>query len=156
LSDAELSAQYEANDVIVLPSVTRAEAFGLVLLEGMARGCVPVASDLPGVRDVAGPTGLVVSPGDAEGLRGAFWQLASEPERLEQLQHVSRMAAQAHSWERCVDAYEQVFLDAVQARYARLHGLALLPATDEDPYRLLTSTGSAAANGDGQKILQLN
>ena len=80
LPDPELSAQYQANDVIVLPSVTRAEAFGLVLLEGMASGCVPVASDLPGVRDVAGPTGLVVRPGDVEALRGAFWQLASEPE----------------------------------------------------------------------------
>lgn len=53
LSDAELYNQYRANDVVVLPSVTRAEAFGLVLLEGMAAGCVPVASDLPGVRDVA-------------------------------------------------------------------------------------------------------
>ena len=63
LSDAELQEQYEFNDVVVLPSVTRAEAFGLVLLEGMAAGCVPVASDLPGVRDVAGPTGLLVPPG---------------------------------------------------------------------------------------------
>ena len=79
LPDPELRAHYQANDVIVLPSVTRAEAFGLVLLEGMASRCVPVASDLPGVRDVAGPTGLLVRPGDAAALRGAFRQLASDP-----------------------------------------------------------------------------
>lgn len=155
LSDAELNAQYEANDVVVLPSVTRAEAFGLVLLEGMARGCVPVASDLPGVRDVAGPTGLVVRPGDADALRGALWQLASEPERREQLKHASLRVAQAHSWDRCVDSYEQLFLDAVRGRYARLHGLAVLPGTGENPYRpltarpalpQLTATGNGYAN----------
>ena len=138
LPDAELSAQYQANDVVVLPSVTRAEAFGLVLLEGMANGCVPVASDLPGVRDVAGPTGVVVRPGDAEALRGALWQLACEPERLEQLQRASLRAAQAHSWDRCVASYEQLFLDAVRGRYARLHGLAVLPGADDNSHRPLT------------------
>ena len=59
LSDAELQHQYGIADVVVLPSVTLAEAFELVLIEGMAAGCVPVASDLPGVRDIASPTGLV-------------------------------------------------------------------------------------------------
>jgi glycosyltransferase involved in cell wall biosynthesis len=130
LPDPELRAQYQANDVIVLPSVTRAEAFGLVLLEGMASRCVPVASDLPGVRDVAGPTGLLVRPGDAAALRGAFRQLASDAERLEQLQHASLRAAQALSWDRCVASYEQLFLEAVRGRYARLHGLAILPGAD--------------------------
>ena len=131
LSEAELNAQYQANDIVVLPSVTRAEAFGLVLLEGMARGCVPVASDLPGVRDVAGPTGVVVRPGDAGALRDVLWQLACDPERLEQLEHASQRAAQAHSWDRCVASYEQLFLDAVRGRYARLYGLAMLPEMDE-------------------------
>ena len=112
---------------MVLPSVTRAEAFGLVLLEGMANGCVPVASDLPGVRDVAGPTGLVVRPGEAKALRDAFSQLAREPKRLDQLKFASRRAAQALSWERCVASYEQLFVDTVRARSARLYGVAILP-----------------------------
>ena len=146
LPDAELRAHYQANDVIVLPSVTRAEAFGLVLLEGMASGCVPVASDLPGVRDVAGPTGLVVRPGDAAALRGAFRQLASDPERLEQLQHASLRAAQVLSWDRCVASYEQLFLEAVRGRYARLHGLAILTETTEDS-RALPETDRQSAIG---------
>lgn len=127
LPDAELNAHYQANDVVVLPSVTRAEAFGLVLLEGMANGCVPVASDLPGVRDVAGPTGVVVRPGEAKALRDAFSQLAREPRRLDQLKFASRRAAQALSWERCVASYEQLFVDTVRARSARLYGVAILP-----------------------------
>ncbi len=44
VSDAELWQAYSEHDVVVLPSLTSAEAFGLVLAEGMAAGCVPVAS----------------------------------------------------------------------------------------------------------------
>lgn len=131
LTDEELQEQYDANDVIVLPSVTRAEAFGLVLLEGMAAGCVPVASDLPGVRDVAGPTGVLVAPGDPGALRAALAGLADDSNRLEGLQADSWLAAQALSWERCVDSYENVLFDAVRGRYAQLHGIAMLPEIDQ-------------------------
>jgi glycosyltransferase involved in cell wall biosynthesis len=116
---------------VVLPSVTRAEAFGLVLLEGMAAGCVPVASDLPGVRDVAGPTGVVVPPRHSKALRQALRELADDVQRLEHLQVASWLAAQTHTWERCVASYEEVLLDAVRSRYARLHGLAILPEVDK-------------------------
>jgi hypothetical protein len=127
LPDSALHRQYGINDVVVLPSVTRAEAFGLVLLDGMATGCVPVASDLPGVRDVAGPTGLVVPPGDAEALRAALRGLACDAALLDRLANASRRAAQALTWDRCVASYERVMLDAIRGRYARLHGVAMLP-----------------------------
>lgn len=157
LSDAELRTEYQANDVVVLPSVTRAEAFGLVLLEGMASGCVPVASDLPGVRDVAGPTGAVVRPGDADDLRDAFWQLASDAERLEQLKHASQKVAEAHSWDRCVASYERLFLDAVRGRYARQYGLGLLSETDDAGHRPFIGrpTGpQLAIEGNGYSVPQ--
>jgi glycosyltransferase involved in cell wall biosynthesis len=130
LPDAELQAEYAANDVIVLPSVTLAEAFGLVLVEGMAAGCVPVASDLPGVRDVAGPTGMLIPPGDPGALRAALECLAHDVTRLERLQAASVRMAEAFSWERCVVSYERVMLDAVRGRHARLHGLPMLPALE--------------------------
>ncbi len=55
VAEARLPALYANHDVVVLPSHQRTEAYGLVLVEGSAAGCVPVASDLPGVRDVAAP-----------------------------------------------------------------------------------------------------
>jgi glycosyltransferase involved in cell wall biosynthesis len=127
LSDAELQACYASHDVVVLPSLTRAEAFGLVLLDGMSAGCVPVASDWPGVSDVAGPTGMLVPPGDPAALREALRTLAHDPVQLERLRVASLQRAKTLTWERCVTAYERVMLEAVRSRYARLHGLPAVP-----------------------------
>jgi len=131
LSDAEKQHQYALADVVVLPSVTQAEAFGLVLVEGMAAGCVPVASDLPGVRDIAGPTGLVVPAGDPDALRSALRGLARDTERLERLQAASRLAVEGLTWDRCVASYEGVLLEAARSHYGRLHGLTILPELDD-------------------------
>ncbi len=109
LPDDMLRAEYAASDVIVLPSTTHAEAFGLVVLEGMASGCVPVVSNLPGVRDLADGTGLVVPSGDPYELRRALAFLAADRERLTRMQAQARARAVELSWTRCVDRYEEVF-----------------------------------------------
>jgi glycosyltransferase involved in cell wall biosynthesis len=127
LSDVELQACYASHDVVVLPSLTRAEAFGLVLLDGMSAGCVPVASDWPGVSDVAGPTGMLVPPGDPVALREALRTLAQDPVHLQRLRVESLQRAKTLTWERCVTAYERVMREAVRGRYARLHGLQTVP-----------------------------
>ena len=45
----ELEDMYQRSDIFVLPSYY--EGLPLVLIESMASGCVPVCTDLPGVRD---------------------------------------------------------------------------------------------------------
>jgi glycosyltransferase involved in cell wall biosynthesis len=113
MSDGDLLAQYDRSDVIVLPSVTKAEAFGLVVLEGMAAGCVPVVSDLPGVRDLVSRTGVVVPPRDAERLREALLELAEDRARLEQLSRAARRRAEKLGWDTCVAGYEEALFAAV-------------------------------------------
>jgi rhamnosyl/mannosyltransferase len=113
ISDADLQVQYSRSDVIVLPSVTRAEAFGLVVLEGMAVGCVPVVSDLPGVRDLVAHTGVVVPPRDVGALRAALGGLAEDGTRLEHLRRAAWRRAEGLGWDACVTGYENAFIDAI-------------------------------------------
>ena len=64
----------------MLPSV-RMESFGIVLLEGMAAGCVAVASALPGPAEVVGDAGLDFPPGDVDALARILRSLSSENAR---------------------------------------------------------------------------
>lgn len=66
VSDDVLPDYYRLADVTVLPSVTRGEAFGLVLLESLACATPVVATNLPGVRTVVdhGKDGYLAQPGD--------------------------------------------------------------------------------------------
>ena len=79
VTEQDLLALYHASDFFVLPSVTRAEAFGVVQLEAMACGkpviSTDVASGVPWVNQ-HGRTGLVVPPGETEPLREAIVYLA--------------------------------------------------------------------------------
>ena len=80
--DAALAAAYAHADVVCLPSLERAESFGLVLLEAMRAAKPVVASAIPGsgvgfvVRD--GDTGLLVPPRDAAALAAAIRRLAAD------------------------------------------------------------------------------
>lgn len=86
VDDDTLAAAYRACDVFCLPSIDRAEAFGIVLLEAMRAGRALLASDIPGsgVGSVvrAGETGELVPPRDVEALAQALARLAAEPARL--------------------------------------------------------------------------
>jgi rhamnosyl/mannosyltransferase len=83
VDDDTLSAWYGACDMFVLPSVTRAEAFGLVQVEAMARArpviSTRLATGVPWV-NLDGVTGLTVPPGDVSALRTALQKLAADRE----------------------------------------------------------------------------
>jgi len=90
---AELAALYHACDMFVLPSVTRAEAFGYVQLEAMACGKPVVSTRVPsGVAWVNrdGETGLTVPPGDRVALREAIQRLAADPALRQRLGQAGR------------------------------------------------------------------
>lgn len=108
LHQEDLIGAYRTHDVCVLPSTNRLEAFGLALLEGMAAGCVPVASDLPGVRDLARPNGLLFAPGDPQDLRWALQALAARPKTVARLQARAVEVAAGYSWDSACAAYEDL------------------------------------------------
>ncbi len=75
-AESELARSYAAADVLVLPS--RAETYGMVIAEALARGLPVVAAEVGGVPETLGHgadgtrPGLLVPPGDPEALRGAL------------------------------------------------------------------------------------
>lgn len=68
VENEDLPQMYDLADLVVLPSLDRSEAFGLVLLEAMASGRPVIASDLPGVRSVFkdGREGSLFPAGDEQ------------------------------------------------------------------------------------------
>ncbi|MEW5775121.1 MAG: glycosyltransferase [Thermodesulfobacteriota bacterium] len=122
LDDAAVSACYAACDVLCLPSLSRSEAFGMVLLEAMARGKPCVASAVDGggpgyvVRD--GETGLLVPPGDPEALARALDRLARDARLRARLGAAGRERFAAHfRMERVAAALREVYAGARARRY---------------------------------------
>jgi len=76
--DDEIPLLYSCCDVFVLPSVTRAEAFGIALLEAMASGKPTITTDMSGMPSVVGDTGILVKPKDSKALRKAIQKLLSD------------------------------------------------------------------------------
>lgn len=109
VSDERLAELFARAHVIVLPSRRMAEAFGIVLLEGMSAGCVPVASNLPGVRDVAGLAGLTFPVNDVEGLRDAILRLRDDRQLWRRLSEKGRVIARRFTWEATSQQFHALF-----------------------------------------------
>ncbi len=120
-----LEAMYESADLLVHPS--RAETYGMVLSEALARGIPVVTSDVGGTRDAlgmadrvggAGVPGLLVAPGDVDALTASLrvWLTDAGARRR------ARAAAQERrgdlpSWDATVGAVHEA-----------LHSIALVGA----------------------------
>jgi len=119
VSDELLPRYYRLADVHVLPSTSRAEAFGLVTLEAAATGTPSIVPDLPGVRTnvVHGTTGLIVPVGNAGALDAALRDLLSSPERREQLGRDARLRVEREcQWAPLIEQLEAVYQAVAVAR----------------------------------------
>jgi rhamnosyl/mannosyltransferase len=117
VSELDLVAYYHACDVFCLPSVTIAEAFGIVLLEAMACGKPLVTTTLPtGVSAVNrdGVTGLAVPPGDAGALRDSLGALLGDAARRRAMGEAARrVQASEYSAKLMGERYETFYREAL-------------------------------------------
>jgi len=95
--DDDLSAVLRRATVLAVPS--RAEGFGLPVLEAMAVGTPVVHTDVPALVEVAGGTGLVVPKGDSDALASALREVVSETVGTAARVAQGQLRASAFTWE---------------------------------------------------------
>jgi hypothetical protein len=148
VEDEEVRRLYQRAHVLVLPSVTRAEAFGLVLLEAMAAGCVPVASDLPGVREVLGRIGFTFPPHSVEVLAATLRHLRDDSALIAEIGIRARRRASTFTWDRTLSDYESLFNELVAVRELRHN---LLDKSSVRDVAMRTFLESVATNLEGER-----
>ncbi len=113
VSDGELRDVLAAADVFVLPSVNRAESFGISTLEAQAMGVAAVVTDVgTGTIEAidSGRTGLVVAPDDEDALVGAISRLLSDDALRGSMAGAARARART-----------SFSMDSAAARFAELY-----------------------------------
>jgi glycosyltransferase involved in cell wall biosynthesis len=119
LAGRALDAAYANADLVVVPS--RAESFGMVIAEALARGIPIVAARVGGVAEALsnGSAGLLVSPDDPPALAAALREWFSNPALRAELA-AGAVAARdnARPWSETVSVIESVLLDDSRATAA--------------------------------------
>lgn len=87
LGDDALMEEYRRAGVLVLPSTSGAESFGMVLIEAMSCATPVIGSSIGGVQEVIRPgvTGILVPPGDVSSLSEALRQVLSDKKLMQRL-----------------------------------------------------------------------
>lgn len=81
LNEEDLVNRYQSADLFVLPSVTRGEGFGYVVLEAMVHGCAIITTELgtgTSFVNISEETGLVVTPASVDDLKKAIERFNSD------------------------------------------------------------------------------
>jgi phosphatidylinositol alpha-mannosyltransferase len=101
--------------LLVAPS-QGGESFGIVLLEAMAAGAVPIAADNPGYRHVLAERAndLLVPPGDAGALATRIRDLLGDETRRRELRAWGDRHWRQFEWSALAGRVEQVYQRAIR------------------------------------------
>ena len=108
-----LASLYASRKLTILPSVNSQEAFGIALLESMAAGTPVVASDLPGVREVATLAGTTAPAGDPDALAETVAAAYENARAFGSAAEIRERVAQRYAWPSVVAQLERVYARAV-------------------------------------------
>lgn len=107
----QIAQQLKRHRTLVFPSLCE-EAFGLVVLEGLACGCRIIASNCGGIPEALGGHGVLFDPGDEQALFEALQSELSSPSPVDQDsvdRHLQQFApeAVAAAYEKLMDGHPQ-------------------------------------------------
>lgn len=116
---------YRASSIFVLPSISRAEAFGLVQLEAMAAGLPVVNTDLDsGVPEISldGVTGFTVPPADAAVLARAINRLLDNEDLRRRMGDAGRdRARREFALQLMIERTMSLYEDVLAKRSMQMH-----------------------------------
>ena len=118
-TEADLARSYGAADVMVLPS--RAETYGMVVTEALARGLPVIAAEVGGVPEALGygadgiRPGLLVPPDDPAALRDALRAWLEDADLRGRVRRAAReRRASLSSWSTTTAAVADVLVGAAR------------------------------------------
>ncbi|VAX18668.1 hypothetical protein MNBD_NITROSPINAE03-1374 [hydrothermal vent metagenome] len=133
----DIETVYRKADALVL--FTDTEAFGLVVVEAMACGCLPIAPDIGGPAEIVtdGVDGWTVCPSDKKEALDVISQAITLKKKNNAKWESMRASAREtverkFSITRCVKEYEKIYLDLIKKKGRRAkRGPALAPPAPE-------------------------
>jgi glycosyltransferase involved in cell wall biosynthesis len=109
VDDADLAVVLREAEALVAPS--RAEGFGLPLIEAMAVGTPVICSDIPAFREVAADAALLVPVGDPGALAAAMGRLTGDAGLRARLVAAGLSRAAGFDWDRVARRAWQLYRD---------------------------------------------
>lgn len=106
---------YKSADVFCLPSTLPTECYPATILEAMAIGTPVIATDTGGIPDLVEneKTGLLVKPGDVDGLSSAILDMIGDSALREELARNAKRRVGQLGWDRIARMTEAIYEDAL-------------------------------------------
>lgn len=106
----ELPELYAKSDAFILTS--RSEAFGNVFAEAMSCGLPVIGADIGGIPDlIKEQNGILVKPGDIDGIKNAIIKLKDSQQLREQMGRASRdIIMKNHRWSKITEKFLELYL----------------------------------------------
>ncbi|WP_094191812.1 GT4 family glycosyltransferase PelF [Streptomyces katrae] len=117
----DIKDAYAAGNVVMLSSIS--EGFPFTLIEAMSCGRATVSTDVGGVREAVGDTGLVVPPRDPAAMAEAALELLGDPARRAAMGEAARLRViEQFTLRQTIDTFRSIYLE--------LPGQARTPLTE--------------------------
>lgn len=111
LPQKELGDVYRSADVFVLTSLH--EGSNQAVVEAMASGLPVIATDVPGLRDSVGETGLLIPRGDHAALCDALGRISTDRQLRHALREASLARARSLTWDEIAGELAGVYLNSL-------------------------------------------
>lgn len=113
LAGEALAEGYCQHAIQLIPSIFP-EPFGLVALEGIACGCVPIGSEQGGLKNALGPCGPTFENGNAKALASHIRDLLDHPEKQSHYRSQAKVHLAQFSRARIAQQYMDFFISQAE------------------------------------------